>query len=59
MPRLQHGDYFVTAGVAEGTQEQHAVQHWIHEALIFKSHGSGSPAGIIGLPMHHIELVKD
>ncbi len=56
MPRLQAGDYFITAGIATGTQSEHIVQHWIHEALLLRSIGGEVPAGIIGLPMHGIEL---
>lgn len=56
MPRLQVGDYFVTAGIATGTQDEHVVQHWIHEALLLRSTGSDVPAGIIGIPMHEIQF---
>jgi lipopolysaccharide transport system ATP-binding protein len=56
MPRLQAGDYFLTAGIAEGTQEDHLIQHWMHEALMLRSLGSPAPAGIIGIPMHSITL---
>lgn len=56
MPRLQPGDYFITAGVAEGSQDEHFIQHWIHEALQLKSVGSSSPAGLIGIQMQDIEL---
>lgn len=59
MPRLQNGEYFVTAGVAEGTQEEHELQNWLHEALLFKSQATQSPVGIIGLPMLDIELLKE
>lgn len=58
MPRLQAGDYFITAGVADGTQEEHVIQNWMHEALTFKSHGTSVPAGIIGVPMHNITLER-
>ncbi|KZC39350.1 MULTISPECIES: ABC transporter ATP-binding protein [Rhodanobacter] len=57
MPRLQMGSYFITAGIADGTQENHVIQHWLHEALIFESHAHpGSPSGLIGLPMLDIKL---
>ena len=56
MPRLQAGDYFVTAGVADGTQDDHLIQHWVHEALLLRSLGTAAPAGIIGIPMHGVEL---
>lgn len=56
MPRLQAGDYFITAGLADGTQHSHVIQHWLHEALIVKSEGQGVPAGIVGLPILDISL---
>jgi lipopolysaccharide transport system ATP-binding protein len=56
MPRLQAGDYFVTAGIATGTQDEHVMQHWIHEALLLRSNGSDAPAGIIGIPMQEIRF---
>jgi len=59
MPRLQQGEYFVTAGIADGTQDEHELQNWLHEALMFKSQASNTPVGIIGLPMLDIELIKD
>lgn len=58
MPRLQQGDYFITAGVASGSQAEHVIQHWLHEALSLHALGQGLPVGIIGLPMHSIELEK-
>jgi len=59
MPRLQAGDYFVTAGVADGSQSDHVIQSWVHEALMFKSQGTQAPAGIIGLPMYSITLDRE
>ena len=59
MPRLQAGDYFITAGVADGSQDDHVIQNWIHEALMFKSNGTQVPAGIIGIPMHDITLNRE
>lgn len=58
MPRLQEGHYFITAGVASGSQADHVIQHWLHEALNLRALGQGLPVGIIGLPMHGIELEK-
>lgn len=58
MPRLQQGDYFITAGIASGTQQEHVIQHWLHEALALKSLGRALPVGIIGLPMHEIALER-
>jgi lipopolysaccharide transport system ATP-binding protein len=58
MPRLGAGDYFVTVGVAEGTQEQHVIQQWIHEAVRFTATGGSYASGLIGLPMHGIVLER-
>lgn len=56
MPRLQAGDYVITAGVADGTQAEHIIQYWINDALAVKAHGGTVPAGIIGIPMNKITL---
>jgi lipopolysaccharide transport system ATP-binding protein len=58
MPRLISGEYFVAAGVAEGTQEQHVVQHWLHEALHFTATGGSMVAGLIGIPMLDVRLER-
>jgi lipopolysaccharide transport system ATP-binding protein len=61
MPRLLPGDYFVAIGVSEGTQEQHVVQHWMHEGLRFRAEGGSMVTGLIGLPMLDIrqERLRD
>ncbi|MBK5929405.1 ABC transporter ATP-binding protein [Halochromatium salexigens] len=56
MPFLPMGDYAVTVALAEGTNDDHVQHHWLHDALIVKSHCS-SGFGLIGIPMEHIELV--
>jgi lipopolysaccharide transport system ATP-binding protein len=56
MPRLQQGDYFVAVAVSSGTQHEHVVHHWMHEALTVKSLGQSLPVGLIGLPMLEITL---
>lgn len=56
MPRLISGEYFIAVGVSEGTQEQHVVQHWMHEALRFTAEGGSMAAGLIGIPMLDIRL---
>lgn len=58
MPRLLPGDYFVTAGLAEGTQEQHVIQHWLHEALRFTATGGTLASGLIGIPMLDVRLER-
>jgi lipopolysaccharide transport system ATP-binding protein len=58
MPRLLNGDYFIATGVAEGTQEQHVVQHWLHEALRFAAIGGSLSAGTVGIPMLDVQLER-
>jgi lipopolysaccharide transport system ATP-binding protein len=58
MPRLSAADYFITVGVAEGTQEQHVIQHWVHEALRFTATGGGYGTGLVGVPMHDVSLER-
>lgn len=56
MPILPVGNYTVTAALAEGTQLEHVQHHWIHDALVFKSHSSSVSTGLIGIPMNKIIL---
>lgn len=56
MPRLKSGDYFITVGIADGGKDEHAIQHWVHEALVLKSLCQSWSIGILGLPMKNIEL---
>ena len=56
MPILPIGDYSVTVALAEGSQHEHIQHHWIHEALVFKSHASSASSGLIGIPMSNIKI---
>ena len=56
MPRLAKGDYSICVALAEGTQEVHEQQHWINDALIFRSDSTSVAAGLIGIPMQAIEF---
>lgn len=58
MPRLVSGDYFLTVGVAEGTQDEHVIQHWLHEALRFTATGGTISSGLIGIPMLGVRLER-
>lgn len=58
MPRLGNGDYFIAVGVAEGTQDQHVIQHWLHEALRFSAISGSFVTGLVGLPMLDIRLER-
>jgi len=56
MPILPMGDYSVTVALAEGTQQDHVQHHWIHDALILKSHSSSVSTGLVGVPMNNIRM---
>lgn len=56
MPVLPIGEYTVDAAVATGTQEDHTQQHWIRDALVFKASESSMRHGLVGVPMHEIEI---
>lgn len=56
MPVLPSGDYSVDVALADGTQENHTQQHWIHDALTFKASESTMRHGLVGIPMHTIEI---
>jgi len=56
LPIIPAGDYSFTAALADGSQDGHVQQHWIHDALIIKAHSSSIFSGIIGVPMKEIRL---
>lgn len=56
MPILPVGDYCLTVALAEGTIEEHVQQHWIHDALFFKSHSSSVCTGLVGIGMKSISI---
>lgn len=56
MPILPSGDYSIDVALATGTQEDHTQQHWIHDAISFKAHESTMRHGLVGIPMHGIEI---
>ncbi len=49
MPHLRAGDYTITAAVGEGTQDEHVIHHWIHDALAFRSQ-SAVLHGLFAIP---------
>ncbi|MEM5312045.1 ABC transporter ATP-binding protein [Paraburkholderia sp. JHI869] len=59
MPRMPVGDYSITAAIADGTQGEHVVHHWLHDAIIFKSHSTSVSTGLLGLPMRSVELESE
>lgn len=61
MPILPVGDYSFCVALAEGTQSEHVQHHWIHDALVFRSHASSAANGLVGIPMNsiHIEILEN
>lgn len=56
MPMMPAGDYTIGVAVANGTQEDHVIHSWVHDAIAFKSHSSSVSTGLLGIPMIDIEL---
>jgi len=56
MPILPNGNYSIMSGIAEGTQENHIMLAWIHDALIFQVHSSSVCHGLMGVRMHNIAV---
>lgn len=56
MPILPSGDYSIDVALASGSQNDHTHQHWIHDALTFKASESTMRHGLVGIPMHAIEI---
>jgi len=56
MPVLRAGDYTISVAVTEGTQEEHTILHWIHDALAIKSLTPSYSTGLVGIPMSSIVL---
>ena len=56
MPYLPKGMYSVAVGVANGSQDTHTMEHWMHDAVIFQSENQRVAVGLIGIPMQSILL---
>src|SRR5690606_31266029 len=59
MPWLPVGDYSIAVAVANGTQTEHTQHHWLHDALIFRSHSSAVATGLVGIPMLGVHLEQE
>jgi lipopolysaccharide transport system ATP-binding protein len=58
IPVLPSGDYSVDVALATGVQENHTQQHWIHDALSFRASESTMRHGLVGIPMHSVEIER-
>lgn len=59
MPIMPAGAYSIDAAVASGTQQEHTQQHWVHDALQFRTVDSTMRHGLIGIPMLRIKVEKE
>jgi lipopolysaccharide transport system ATP-binding protein len=59
MPILPVGAYSIDAAVASGTQDDHTQQHWVHDALQFRTVDSTMRHGLVGIPMLQISVEKE
>ena len=59
MPILPVGAYSIDAAVASGTQHDHTQQHWLHDALQFRTVDSTMRHGLVGIPMLRISVEKE
>jgi len=58
MPYIPKGAYSVAVGIANGSQDVHTMEHWIHDAVIFQSENQRAAVGLIGIPMQGIALYQ-
>ena len=58
MPILASGTYSVSVAVADGTQANHVVHQWLHEAIVVSSHSTSLATGLVGIPMRSIALER-
>lgn len=56
MPIMPKGAYSISVAVSEGTQANHVVHDWIHDALVFESTSTSLSTGLIGIPMKSVGL---
>jgi lipopolysaccharide transport system ATP-binding protein len=56
MPTLPAGQYTLTAAIAEGSQHDHQIQHWLHDALTLTSLTRNDALGLVGIPMTTISM---
>ncbi|MGF1531032.1 MAG: ABC transporter ATP-binding protein [Puniceicoccaceae bacterium] len=59
MPRLRPGNYTVSTTLATGSQDDHQMQHWLHDGLVFQSIVDSQTSGLIGIPMQRIEIRRE
>lgn len=56
MPILHPGEYTMSIALADGTQEEHAQHHWLHDALAFASAPSEWCFGLIAVEVVRAQI---
>jgi lipopolysaccharide transport system ATP-binding protein len=59
MPLVPVGEYVIRAGLADGVEDNNALIHVRHDALLLRCETSGVRHGLIGIPMLGIDIVCD
>ncbi len=55
-PYIAGGRYTMNLAVADGTPDSHVQHHWLYHVLEFDVHYSSVANGLIGIPMHRVEI---
>lgn len=58
MPVLPSGEYSISPAIADGSQDDHEQQCWVHDALILNVQASATCFGLIAWPMENVTLHK-
>jgi lipopolysaccharide transport system ATP-binding protein len=51
MPVLLPGEYTIAAAIADGSQTEHLMLQWVHDAAMFTSVAIAHHRGIVGIPI--------
>jgi lipopolysaccharide transport system ATP-binding protein len=58
-PNLLEGEYSLAVAIADGTFNDHAQCHYLHDAVIFKSVPVRTPAGIFSVPNTKVRFFQE
>jgi lipopolysaccharide transport system ATP-binding protein len=58
MPYLALSEYIVSVSVASGTQTEHILHCWLHDALVFRAEKGHVVHGIMGVPLAFCNIVE-
>lgn len=56
MPILARGTYSLSVAIADGSQADHVVHQWLHEAVMLASRSTSLATGLIGIPMKSVSF---